>query len=143
MIWLLGGGKMVSLRLQLTTFLTMIIIGGMIGIGFDFYRVLRSKITFNQLVTDVADILFSLVVSLIICGGLLYSNDGRVRIYFLLGVILGLIIYYFIFSGLVINFFRFLGAGIGWLQVKLCWGRKKLKQVVTTLDQGNGDDSNE
>lgn len=134
---------MVSLRLQLTTFLTMIIIGGIIGIGFDFYQVLRRKINFSQLVTDVADILFSLVVTLIVCGGLLYSNDGRVRIYFLVGVLVGLIIYYFIFSCLVINFFLLLWSGIDWLQDRLGWGRKKLSKVITTFYHWIGDGSND
>ena len=97
---------MISLRLQIITFSSMILVGLIIGGSFDFYRVLRKKISFSRVVTDVADILFSLMATLLICGSLIYINSGQIRIYSLLGVIIGLIIYYSFFTPYILTFWE-------------------------------------
>jgi spore cortex biosynthesis protein YabQ len=92
-----------SLRLQIGTFLTMIVIGIIIGIIFDFYRALRRQTAVKRIATDLGDVVFSLVAALLVCGGLIYSNNGRVRIYFLLGAGGGFSGYYLLISPLILN----------------------------------------
>jgi spore cortex biosynthesis protein YabQ len=96
---------MVSLRLQFFTFLNMVIIGILVGVIFDFYRVLRWQTNPKKFTTDVFDLLFAIIVTIIIFIALVYSNGGVIRIYVFLGVILGQIIYYWLFSYYIILLF--------------------------------------
>lgn len=117
---------MVSLRLQFFTFLNMIIVGMIIGVFFDLYQVLRGKSNPKRLVTDLFDILFSLLAVIIIFSALLYSNNGQVRVYVFGGVIVGLIIYYWLISKFVVKLWVKLVNIISWLVVKI-------KNLVITI----------
>ena len=92
---------MVSVWLQFVTFLNMIIVGLVIGISFDFYRVMRQKIGLQRIGTDIFDIIFSILATLVISLVLFYSNGGQFRVYIFLGVGSGLLIYYRLLSGIV------------------------------------------
>ncbi|MCK8817006.1 spore cortex biosynthesis protein YabQ [Natroniella sulfidigena] len=97
---------MVSLRLQAFTFLNMMMIGVVIGFFFDFYRVLRGKCQLGRVATDLFDLLFCLAVTLFVFLGLIYSNQGQVRLYIFIGVISGEVIYYLTISKYSIIFFQ-------------------------------------
>lgn len=115
----------------------MIIIGFIVGIMFDFYRVLRGKTKPKRLITDISDLLFSIIITLIIFISLLYSNGGEMRIYVFLGVILGQIIYYYLLSSYVIVILSKLLNGIYYIYCKftniilLCY--KNIKKGVVKL----------
>ncbi|WP_027339857.1 spore cortex biosynthesis protein YabQ [Halonatronum saccharophilum] len=97
---------MAFLKLELLTFFNMLLLGIGIGIIFDLYRVLRWKIRVKRLFTDLGDLLFSLLITLITFIILIYSNGGEVRLYIFLGIISGQLIYYSTLSVFMINFYR-------------------------------------
>ncbi|GAB6099787.1 hypothetical protein JCM16358_16660 [Halanaerocella petrolearia] len=137
---------MVSLRLQFFTFLNMIVVGMIIGIGFDLYRVVKSKFNLQRLVVDFCDILFSVLVTIVIFMGLVYSNGGSVRIYAFLGVSFGLIIYYLLVSDLVVSIFNRIVDSIFWVcsQLKrlIIFIYSKTKAIILKIKQllrKNGD----
>jgi len=83
----------------------MMVVGILVGVAFDFYRVLRGKIKPKRLITDIFDLLFAIIVTIIIFIALIYSNGGVIRIYVFVGVLLGEIIYYWLFSDYIILLF--------------------------------------
>ncbi|WP_408955210.1 spore cortex biosynthesis protein YabQ [Natroniella sp. ANB-PHB2] len=97
---------MVSLRLQVFTFVNMMIVGLIIGFFFDFYRVIRGNFQLGRITTDLFDLLFSLAVTLFVFLGLIYSNQGQVRLYIFIGVISGEVIYYLTISKYIISFLQ-------------------------------------
>nr|WP_243832530.1 spore cortex biosynthesis protein YabQ [Orenia marismortui] len=112
----------------------MIIIGLIIGVFFDFYRVLRGNLNLKRIITDIFDLLFCLFTMLIIFLTLIYSNDGLIRIYIFLGVILGQIIYYYFLSNFIILFFSkvlvLIYSCYNKIKGIIVWSYKKLKILV-------------
>ena len=83
----------------------MVMVGGIIGVVFDCYRVLKGKINLQRITTDIYDLLFSILATLIIFIVLVLSNGGEIRIYIFLGLVIGELIYYFTVSKFMIIFF--------------------------------------
>jgi len=83
----------------------MVVIGIVVGVVFDFYRVLRGQTKPKKLITNIFDLLFAVMVTIIIFIALIYSNGGVIRVYVFLGIILGQIIYYWLFSRYIIILF--------------------------------------
>ncbi|AGB40141.1 spore cortex biosynthesis protein YabQ [Halobacteroides halobius DSM 5150] len=128
---------MVSLRLQFFTFLNMILVGMVIGIGFDFYRVLRSKVNPLQIFTILFDIVFSLLSAIIIFITLFYSNGGAARGYVFIGVFTGVIIYYLTISNFMIKVLTKLANIIYWIYTKakkiIIWIYNKSKLIMIKI----------
>lgn len=67
--------------------------GVVIGLLFDFFRILRKSIKTPNFITYIQDILFWILTGLIILYNIWYFNDGEIRIYMFLGIIIGVLIY--------------------------------------------------
>jgi len=102
-----------SLAGQTYAFLMTILAGAVVGLLFDLYRVLRSAFRPKQLVTAVTDLVFWIVVTPVVFAMLLAGNWGELRFYVLVGLGVGLLLYFQTLSSLVI--WAFAGAlhGIG------------------------------
>ncbi|GAB6138995.1 spore cortex biosynthesis protein YabQ [Halanaerobaculum tunisiense] len=128
---------MVSVWLQFVTFLNMIIVGLLIGISFDFYRVMRYKCRLQRIGTDIFDIIFSILATLLISLVLFYSNRGQFRVYIFLGVGSGLLIYYRLLSEIVttiiIKLLNLLGRIAGKLQKIVSNLYSKITSVISRL----------
>ncbi|MBM7623883.1 spore cortex biosynthesis protein YabQ [Sporohalobacter salinus] len=97
---------MVSLEMQIKTFIYMMILGHCLAIIFDFYRVIRGFGYINDIVTMVIDFIFALMGAGAVFFILLKSNFGQIRFYIFIGLALGIIIYHQLFSNLVIKVIR-------------------------------------
>ncbi|NMA95237.1 MAG: spore cortex biosynthesis protein YabQ [Clostridiales bacterium] len=104
---------------QAYVFLATLCMGIAIGIIYDIYRVIRILAHSTKLVTAIMDILFWLTTSILVLGGFFYINDGEIRLYGLIGLALGWLLYLSIISKYVIKFFTRLFKGILWLFDKL------------------------
>ncbi len=72
----------------------MIMIGGMVvGLFFDFYRILRWRLGFNRILTFIGDIGFSLIALAIIFFFAQTANFLEFRFYLFIGSLLGLFVY--------------------------------------------------
>lgn len=67
--------------------------GVVIGLLFDFFRILRKSIKTPNFATYIEDILFWILTGFIILYNIWYFNDGEIRIYMFLGIIIGVLIY--------------------------------------------------
>lgn len=90
---------------QAYLFLVFSLTGVVIGILFDFFRILRKTIKTSNLITYIEDILFWILTGLLILYNIWYFNNGEIRVFLFLGIILGVLIYMSTLSSIVIKTF--------------------------------------
>lgn len=87
-----------NLTMQVETFLLTVVTGMFLGLLFDFYRIMRGVFKPRWLVTSVADLLYWLVATVIVFVALLFGNWGEVRLYVFIGLLTGVLLYYWLLS---------------------------------------------
>lgn len=90
---------------QAYLFLVFSLTGVIIGVLFDFFRILRRAIKTSNLITYIEDILFWILTGILILYNIWYFNNGEIRVYMFLGIILGVLIYMSTLSSIVIKIF--------------------------------------
>lgn len=104
---------------QAYLFLIFTLNGIIIGLLFDCFRILRKTIKTNNLFTYIEDVIFWLLTGVLILYSIYYFNNGQIRLYMFLGIILGTILYLLTISKYVISIFvnviNFIKKILGWL----------------------------
>ena len=90
---------------QAYLFLVFSLTGVVIGILFYFFRILRRSIKTSNIVTYIQDILFWILAGIIVLHSIWYFNNGELRIYVLLGISIGVLLYMTTLSNIVIKVF--------------------------------------
>ena len=90
---------------QAYLFLVFALTGVTIGILFDFFRILRRTIKTANFITYIEDVLFWILTGLLILYNIWYFNNGEIRIYMFLGIIMGVLIYMSTLSNILIKIF--------------------------------------
>lgn len=113
---------------QAATFILTIITGGLLGLLFDSYRILRQVLRLHWAIGALADVGYWLVATAVVFGALLISNWGELRLYVFIGLGLGALLYYRLFSCHAIRGLRIgiglaarLGRAIRQMSILLCW----------------------
>ena len=88
---------------QAYLFLIFIINGLIIGFLFDLFRILRLSFKTKDFITYIEDILFWLLTGILLIYILITISNGQIRIYNVLGLIIGIITYLLVFSRIFIN----------------------------------------
>lgn len=88
---------------EVSKFLFFILVGSMIGITFDIFRIIRKCFKTSDLITYIHDILFLLISAEILLTSIFIINNGELRGYILIGIIIGLILYFILLSKHIIN----------------------------------------
>ena len=88
---------------QALLFAIFIINGIIIGLVFDFFRILRKSFKTKDIITYIEDILFWIITGLILLYSIFTFNNGEIRLFMFLGAILGCIFYMLIFSKFIIK----------------------------------------
>lgn len=88
---------------QAILFFIFIIIGIIIGLLFDFFRILRKTFETNDIVTYIEDFIFWILTGAIILYSIFTFNNGEIRLFMFLGIIIGLTIYILCLSNHVIK----------------------------------------
>ena len=83
-------------------FIFFFIIGIIIGIFFDIFRVIRKSFKTSDIMTFIEDLLFLILSSVLIIFSIIKINGGEVRFYLFLGMFLGIIIYSLTISNLCV-----------------------------------------
>ena len=98
---------------QAYLFFIFILNGIIIGILFDFFRILRKTFKTTDFVTYIEDLLFWILTGFSIIYFIFTFNNGEIRLFMFLGIALGIFIYIFLFSSyfikinvIIINFFK-------------------------------------
>ena len=88
---------------QAYLFLIFIINGILIGLLFDFFRISRKVIKTSDIVTYIEDIIFWILTGIIILYSIFVFNNGELRLFMFLGILLGTIIYMLFISSYIIK----------------------------------------
>lgn len=119
---------MVSLVEQLYAFGMTIVAGAAMGVVFDVFRVMRGSARPRSVLTWVSDILYWVSVTPLVAGLLLHANWGELRFYVVLGIGLGLTIYFAVCSPFVLETLLFVARTIGYI---VSWMAHAVLTVVT------------
>ena len=87
-----------SLSIQWLTLGTMLMSGVGMGIIFDGYRVVSSEFKFPRWSLSLLDLLYWIASAMIVFRMLYVSNNGEVRAYVFVGLAIGVVVYYWLFS---------------------------------------------
>ena len=88
---------------QLYSFAVFILVGFLIGLLFDFFRISRRTFKTSDLITSIEDVLFWILSGLLILFTIFKFNNGDIRIYIILSILIGIVIYILVFSKIVMN----------------------------------------
>lgn len=87
---------------QAATFLTTLVLGALLSVIFDFYRVLRGIFKPRSAITYVFDLLYWLLAIFLAFSVLLISNWGELRFYIFIGLAGGALLYFRLLSRYVL-----------------------------------------
>ncbi|MBP2650362.1 MAG: yabQ [Firmicutes bacterium] len=93
---------------QAATFLLTIAAGLVLGLAFDFYRVMCGIFRLRWIVMAITDLIYWLVSTAVVFFTLIAGNWGEMRFYVFIGLVTGGAVYYRFFSKMVIRFLRWL-----------------------------------
>lgn len=88
---------------QAYLFLIFIINGIVIGILFDFFRILRKSFKTSDIITYIEDLLFWILTGIILLYSIFTFNNGEIRLFMFLAIGIGVITYILLFSTYVIK----------------------------------------
>ena len=84
-------------------FMVFTIVGIVIGIVFDIFRISRKTLKTNDIITSIEDISFWIITGIIIIYSMYVFCDGELRFFMIIGIILGMIMYLLTLSKYVIK----------------------------------------
>ena len=96
----------ISIANEVRIFGASVLCGILGGVVFDVFRALRIKIKSGTAVVALEDILFWLVLSGIVFACIYRFNNGQLRWYIFLGILLGTIMYELTISSYIVAMFK-------------------------------------
>lgn len=93
---------------QAYLFLVFTLTGFIIGALFDVFRILRKNFKTSDFITYLEDILFWVLTGFLIIYNIWYFNDGEIRLFMFLGLIMGILIYLLLLSKFFIILMTFI-----------------------------------
>lgn len=87
---------------QLYIFGWAIAFGAFIGLFYDFIRIFRRIIPHKKIAIGIEDLIFWLITGIMVYGYIFNTNDGKMRGFIFIGLSLGIILYYLLFSNLIV-----------------------------------------
>ena len=94
---------MIMAQNQAYLFIVFSLTGVIIVLLFDFFRILRRSFKTSNIITYFEDVLFWILTGVLILYNIWYFNNGEIRIYMFLGIIMGGLIYMFTLSNIIIS----------------------------------------
>lgn len=88
---------------QAYLFLIFIINGIVTGLLFDFFRISRKVFKTNDVITYIEDILFWILAGGIVLYSIFVFNNGELRLFMFLGIVLGAFVYMLFVSSYIIK----------------------------------------
>lgn len=88
---------------ELYVFGIFIIVGVAISILFDVFRILRKSFKTADLITSIQDIVYWIIVGLILIYSIFIFNNGEIRAYIFLGILIGAVLYLVFISKFIID----------------------------------------
>jgi spore cortex biosynthesis protein YabQ len=93
----------VTLHVQFLTLWMMFCSGLVLGAMFDIFRVLSGKLRLPRWTQPLVDIIYWIVATILVFKLLYFSNEGQVRVFVFLGILIGICFYFAFLSMWVIR----------------------------------------
>ena len=116
---------------QVYVFFWSIIVGALLALIFDFFRISRRKGCTKNLVVYIQDAIYWVIVAIIIIISAFVTNDGELRGYMFIGYAIGAIFYLILFSKL---FIKIIGGILDFIESIV---NKLVEQIVKIKDKMN------
>lgn len=104
-----------SIAWQTWVFLYSIALGGLLGLFYDFFRIVRVALPHRPLAVLLEDLVFWTVCTTATFTFFLCMDGGRIRIFLLVGEGIGFVLYYFTVGVLVIGAAKRIIAALKWI----------------------------
>lgn len=88
---------------QIYCFFIFIVVGIIISVLFDIFRILRKVFKTPDIVTYIEDIIFGVMAGVIIIYSIFKFNNGEIRSYLFIGIFIGILSYLFTISKVFIK----------------------------------------
>ena len=88
---------------QLYSFFVFVLVGFLIGLLFDFFRISRKVFKTSDIITSIEDVTFWIISGILVLFSIFKFNNGDLRLYILIAISVGLLFYILIFSKIVIG----------------------------------------
>jgi len=125
---------MIPLTSQVYAFLITIGIGVFMGVIFDLYRLVLNHFRWRRWGRDIGDFIFWLIVTGMVFLLLLHGNMGEVRLYVLLGLVIGLSLYFRLLTGrvraVIKSFVTLITRIVLFLFMVICFPFRLIKKMV-------------
>lgn len=95
------GDKVITNQAYL--FLIFSLDGFIIGLTFDFFRILRKSFKTPNLVTYIEDTIFWILTGFLILYSIFTFNNGEIRFFVFLGLAIGIVLYILTFSNYIVK----------------------------------------
>ena len=115
---------------QAHIFFYTIIIGAIMGLIFDFFRILRRKGNTKDILVYIQDIIFWIIVTVVIIVSTFLINNGELRGYMIFGYILGGVFYILLFSKAIRKIFSCVFDFVERVFIKLF---NKIKEAIINI----------
>ncbi|MCL2603567.1 MAG: spore cortex biosynthesis protein YabQ [Defluviitaleaceae bacterium] len=92
-----------SMPAQAWLFVTTVMVGVAVGVFYDFFRVLRRTASHGKWAVQLEDLFFWLAVTVLVFYYMLHRNYGEIRFFALLGMGLGVVLYFVTVSRLIVK----------------------------------------
>lgn len=94
-----------SITYQFKIFLISLCVGLILGFFYDLIKIFRRFVLHNNILINIEDAIYWVFMSVMVFFICLYQNDGEVRLFFIIGIFLSLILYNLLISPVFINIF--------------------------------------
>jgi spore cortex biosynthesis protein YabQ len=116
----------VSLHIQFLTLSLMAASGVLLGVGFDTIDLLTRQFSLRRWITALMDLGYWLISTLFVFQVLVYANEGQVRMFVFIGLLVGVIVYYYMLSRIVRYIFQ-------WILTQLLRLLHMISRIIYTL----------
>lgn len=114
---------------QVYVFFYSIVTGAILGLLFDIFRAFRHE-AIKDIWVYIQDVIFWLITAVIIIISAFLINEGELRIYMLIGYLLGAVFYMLLFSKFILGVLKFIVTSIRKI-FKMCI--TKIKNIFATI----------
>ena len=126
---------------EMTLFGICLLLGAFLAFLYDLIRILRLLIPHKDVIVDIEDLAFWIFTAWMVFKTLVVYNRGALRAYAFIGMFLGVVIYAFTLSKLLLKFFRLITQKkkkcfriiISPVTYLIGFIRKMLKNIVTEV----------
>lgn len=108
------GYEGVPILAQATSFLYAMVLGAVLSVVYDVFRVIRVAFGGKKMAVFVEDLIFSLVALVITFVFVIAFNNGELRFFVLVGELLGFVVCHYTIGRIIVGFSRAIINGVRW-----------------------------